>query len=48
MRYVQSCGGGGVRVLVRDCNNPAPANDGKECEREDWMHGGLDLWRLPM
>ena len=32
-----SCGGGGVRVLVRDCNNPAPANDGKECEGEDWM-----------
>ena len=32
-----SCGGGGVRVLVRDCNAPAPANDGKECEGEDWM-----------
>ena len=26
------CGGGGVQVFMRECNNPPPANGGKDCE----------------
>ena len=28
------CGGGGVRVLMRECNNPEPANGGNDCVGE--------------
>ena len=30
------CGGGGSQFLVRKCNNPVPANEGKYCEGQSF------------